>query len=256
MAVLDGKKGTLTERDGKLLRDLYLARYLSTPQIHRLHFGSESRTKMRLSKLGEKGWVRNMPFVDPLGRQRVCWRLTKEGFEMQAASVGMEDERWTPKQLGPDRARHYVQTNEVYVAARKPLARVPSLDATLGPYPNWEWLNEARASDSYDTPYTSGRRHQPDAEVWFCEALFVIERQTSLSRVKRDDIFDKVGAHKSYFEYGFDDPPGEAAVLFACDDRRVMEIAREAGHRHGVEVVADIPEMIGAYLCQSALRLP
>jgi hypothetical protein len=44
-------------------------------------------------------------------------------------------------------------------------------------------------------------------------------------------------------------------VLFACDDRRVMEIAREAGHRHGIEVVADIPEMIGDYLCQSALRL-
>ena len=181
MPILEGKKGTLTARDMASMESIFFARYLDNAQVHRLHFTSSSRTRTRLYKLQEKGAIKALNFRDALGRPRVCWRLTREGFETVAADLDY-DERWTPKQLGPERLRHHVATNEVFVAARRPFAEIPSLDDTLGPYPGWEWLHEARAADAYE--YAGEEyRYQPDAEVWLCGSLFIVERQTRLSRV-------------------------------------------------------------------------
>lgn len=247
MVLLDGKKGAVTERDERVCRDIFRARYLSTPQLHRLHFGSESRTKMRLGRLTEKGWVRNMVFYDDLGRRRTCWRLTKDGFESQAASLNLDDETWTPKQLGPEKIRHYIQTNEVYTALKTPFNKDKSLDEILGPYPHWEWLNEQRASDSFEYANESFD-HQPDAEVWFAGKLFIIERQTTESRVKTEDIYDKVKGHRSYALYGADLELSDAEVLFACDDQRIADTARRAGEHHKLSVVADSSEKIASHI--------
>lgn len=253
MTIFEGKKGTITARDAALMESVFFARYLDNAQVHRLHFTSSSRTRTRLYKLQEKGAVKALNFRDSLGRPRVCWRLTREGFETVAADLDY-DERWTPKQLGPERLRHHVATNEVLVAARRPFTDVPSLDETLGPYPNWEWLHEARSADAYE--YAGEEyRYQPDAEVWFCGSLFIVERQTKLSRVKPGDIDQKIAAHGTYLRYGLDEQPAEAAVLFACDDRRVAKLAESAGRKYAVDVVAGTSERIGDYLCQTAARL-
>jgi hypothetical protein len=253
MAITYGKTGTVTQRDDEIVQDLFFARYLDTSQIHRLFFGSYSRAKERMRQLKRKGWVDNLAFVDAAGKQKVAWRLTREAFETAAASLG-SDERWTPKQLGPERTRHYIATNEVYVALRRPLTNVLSLDEILGPYPAWRWLNEARAVYDYQTP-DHNYRHQPDAEVWIGCAMFFIERQTRLSRVKVEDIYDKVKYHANYVQWSFAEEPPRYAVLFACEDRRICEAARRAGEQYGIEVVADGSEMIGHHLCREALDI-
>ena len=51
------------------------------------------------------------------------------------------------------------------------------------------------------------------------------------------------------------DESDKVDVLFACDDKRVAELAERAGRRYGVEVIAGSVEHVAYYLYQSALRL-
>jgi hypothetical protein len=166
---------------------------------------------------------------------------------MVAESLGLDDERYVPKQLGQEGAVHHVKTAEVYVAAKA------DLDEILGPYPAWSWEHEKRAQDSYRY---SGRLmgHQPDAHVRFADHLFVVERQTKESRVSPKAIDDKVSSHATYARVRLDEPD-KMDVLFACDDKRVVELAERAGKRYGVDVIAGSVEHVAYYLYQSALRL-
>lgn len=252
MAILTGRKGTITERDQRILEAVFVCRYLSTRQLALLFFNSTSRARTRLPELEKKGYLdkRSIYVVAPVkdhpGVRETVWHLTKAGFESVAETLGSE-EAYTPKQLLPEKARHYVRTAEVYVAAR------PGLDRELGPHPAWEWRHEKRAADAYeyaDTPYV----HQPDAHVLFRDHMFIIERQTAESRLGPKGIYKKVAAHKRYVEVVLKKPE-EVQVLFACDDPVVAEAAERAGREHRIYTVAGDVDTIGRHLYQSALRL-
>ena len=51
MPILTGRKGTITERDQRLLEAVFVCRYLSTRQLARLFFNSTSRARTRLPEL-------------------------------------------------------------------------------------------------------------------------------------------------------------------------------------------------------------
>lgn len=252
MAILTGRKGTITERDQRLLKAVFVCRYLSTRLVALLFFNSASRARTRLPELEKKGYLqkRSIYLVSPTrdhpGVRETVWHLTKAGFESVAETLGSE-ETFTPKQLLPEKARHYVRTTEVYVAAR------PGLDRELGPHPEWEWRHEKRAADAYeyaDTPYV----HQPDAHVLFRDHVFIIERQTAESRLGPKGIYKKVAAHRRYVEVVLK-KPDETQVLFACDDPAVAATAERAGRENGIYTVAGDVDRIAHHLYQSALRL-
>jgi hypothetical protein len=248
-----GRSATITPRDDAIMLALFLCRYLSTAELAILFFNSKSAARRRLAELVNKGYLEprslyaTMPTWDRRGKRENVWHLTKQGFEMVAESLGLDDERYVPKQLGQEGAIHHVKTAEVYVAAKA------DLDEILGPYPAWSWEHEKRAQDSYRY---SGRLmgHQPDAHVRFADHLFVVERQTRESRVGPKAIDDKVSSHATYARVRLDEPD-KMDVLFACDDKRVAELAERAGKRYGVDVIAGSVEHVAYYLYQSALRL-
>lgn len=252
MAILTGRKGTITGRDQRILEAVFVCRYLSTRQLARLFFNSTSRARTRLPELEKKGYLdkRSVYLVSPVkdhpGIRESVWHLTKGGFESVVETLGSE-EPYTPKQLLPEKARHYVRTAEAYVAAR------PALDRELGPHPKWEWRHEKRAADAYeyaDAPYV----HQPDAHVLFRDHVFIIERQTAESRLTPKGVYKKVAAHKRYVEVVLKKSE-ETQILFACDDQTVARVAERAGREKGIYTFAGDVDRLAHHLYQSALRL-
>lgn len=250
MTLLAGRKGTITPRDQRILKTLFFCRYLTGGQIAVLFFTSTSRARARLSELGEKGYLsrRSMyvrdPSWDDKAAKQTVWHLTKAGHEAVAETLGVE-EPYASKQLLPDKAAHYVLTNEVYVAAKA------DLDAELGPYPEWEWRHEKRAAYAGEygsVPYA----HKPDAHVLFRDHVFILERQTAESKVGPKAIDKKVSDHKRYIDLRLDTP---AEILFACDDPSAARQAERAGQRHSVRVIGGDVERIARYLYTSAVRL-
>ncbi len=250
MALKTGRGGTITRRDQKIFEALFFCRYLSTKQIAALFFGSAGRARARLSELYDKGYVtpRSMYVRDPSWEVRAApqsvWHLTREGFGSVVENLGL-DEDYTPKQLLPERARHYVLANEVYVAARD------GLDDELDPYPEWEWRHEKRAL--YEGEYENvGYVHNPDAHVVFRGHTFIVERQTAESKVGPKAIYKKVADHRLYANLRLG---GSAEVLFACDDPNVARQAERAGEEYGIRVIGGDVARVADYLYTSAVRL-
>jgi len=252
VAILTGRKGAITERDQRILEAVFVCRYLSTRQLARLFFTSTSRARTRLPELEKKGYLQKRsvylvaPTRDHPGVRETVWHLTKAGFESVAETLGSE-EGYTPKQLLPEKARHYVRTAEVYVAAR------PGLDRELGPHPAWQWRHEKRAADAYeyaDAPYV----HQPDAHVLFRDHVFIVERQTAEARLGPKGVYKKLEDHGRYAKVVLKKPE-ETQVLFACDNVAVAQAAERAGREHGVYTVAGSVGRIAHHLYQSAIRL-
>lgn len=249
----NGRRASLTPRDDKLMRALYFCRYVATSELAALFFGSKSAARRRLAQLEGKGAIESrnffitMPEWDAHGKCENVYHLSKVGFETVTESLGLYDERHVANQLGQEGAVHHAKTAEVYVAIKA------DLDKILGPYPAWEWEHEKKAHDRYRyAGKTMG--HQPDAHVRFADRVFVIERQTEESRPKPRDVDDKVSGHAVWAQTRTDDPAA-VEVLFACDERRVAELAERAGERYGIDVVAGGVEDVAHYLYQRALRL-
>lgn len=253
MMLKAGRAGTITERDREVLLSLFFCRYMSTPQLARMFFPSASKARSRLARLLKKGYVTNrtMYVVEPKKwDERVAaqgvWHLTKPGFDSVAETLGLE-ESFTPKQLLPKQARHYVRAAEIYAAVKH------RLDGELGPYPSWEWRHEKRvlyAGEYENVPY----QHKPDAHVMFCDHVFIIERQTAESKVGPTKIYEKVEGHKRYTELRLRRP---TEVLFAFDrgDSPMIDAARRAGEQHGIEVIGRDVAGTADYLYNAALRL-
>ena len=253
MALATGRSGTITERDREILMDLFFCRYMSTKQLEYLFFPSASKARTRLAKLAKKGYITNrtMYILEPKDwHDRVSpqgvWHLTKAGFDSITESLGIE-ETYASKPLLPKEARHYVRAAEVYVAAKH------ILDEELDSYPEWEWLHEKRVlySGEYaNVPY----QHKPDAHVVFRGHTFILERQTTESKIGPKKIYKKVEDHKRYVELKLRAP---AEVLFAFDAEgsHLVDAAKRAGEQHGIRVVAGEVEQIAHYLYNSAVRL-
>ena len=236
-----------------MLQAIFFARYLTTNQLTSLFYNSANRASTRLNQLKKKGYVSGRlvytkkPAQGYPGKRETVWHLSKEAFEMVAGDLEIDDD-YTPKQLGEKRTRDCLKANEVFVVAK------PLLEEELGDYPNWEWRHEKRAYDYYwylEDP----QHHRPDAQVLFCDHLFIIERQTRESHVTREEIYDKVSGHHLYVTIELRKDLEEVEVLFACDDERVAEIARRAGEHYGISVRAYSPYKTADYLYNRAAYL-
>jgi hypothetical protein len=253
MTLAAGRTGTLTDRDKEIFLSLFFCRYMSTTQLADLFFPSPSKARSRLARLAKKGYVTNrtMYIVEPTSWENRAsaqgvWHLTKPGFDSVAETLDLE-ESFTPKQLLPKQARHYVRAAEVYAAVKH------RLDAELGDYPGWEWRHERRvlyAGEYENVPY----QHKPDAHVLFCGHVFIVERQTAESKVGSAKIYEKVEDHKRYVKLKLR-RPAEVLFAFDSDDSPMIDTARRAGEQYGIEVVGRDVAGIADYLYNAALRL-
>jgi hypothetical protein len=242
VALKSGQAGTITPRDEALLRDLYFCRFLSTEQVAALRFPSFESARVRLYALMRKGWVVNQVHRPNL----VLWRLSREGFERQRASLDREKEP-TPDFFQGPKVEHYLEANDLY-------ARVaPRLERVLGPYPAWEWKNEGRCIRRYELG-GERRAHQPDAEILLPEHLFLFERQSRRARYAASQIREKVAAHALYLRR-VPRPETRVELLFACELDREKRAAVEAGEELGVEVAASSLGGIANHLERTAVAV-
>lgn len=99
----------ITPRDRRVLRDLWLLRYLTTAQVARLHFGHHKLAQRRLRRLAGLG------LVDPFqaegaaraGFHAYTYRLTAAGARIVAAEAGMAP-RDISAPVRPPRGRGYL----------------------------------------------------------------------------------------------------------------------------------------------------
>ena len=120
-----------------MLQAIFFARYLTTNQITSLFYNSANRASTRLNQLKKKGYVSGRlvytkkPAEGYPGKRETVWHLSKEAFEMVAGDLEIDDDDYTPKQLGEKRTRDCLKANEVFVVAkaapRGRARRVPEL---------------------------------------------------------------------------------------------------------------------------------
>ena len=253
MVIAAGRKGTTTNRDQRIFESLFFCRYLSTKQITHLFFGSGSRARTRLGELEEKGYItRHAMYVrapknwEDRGGLETIWYLTKPGFDSVATTHGFT-ETYASKRLLDERIAHYILTNEVYVAVKE------VLDEVLEPYPEWEWRHETRvlySGEYVNVPY----QHKPDAHIVFRGHTFILERQTTESKVGPSKIYERVEEHKRYVELKLK-TPAEVLYAFDTDQSHLIEVAERAGEQYGIRVVAGDVARIADYLENNAVRL-
>ena len=217
MTMMRRSRNILTARDESILRDLYFTRFLSREQIA-ARFWPEGRSVYfpasdpgRTARGGKRYPMPRVPspasaerrlrslvdrryLVRPLEHEgAILYLLSKAAFRREAEDVYRQDERYRtwPKSRIP----HYLDTNDVYVAL------AGELDAILGgPYPNWEWRDEARSHLDYKYG-GEDHKHQPDAEIHFADRVFFVERQTRRSREPRATFDDKMASYATHLDY-------------------------------------------------------
>jgi len=81
----------VTPRDGAILRDAWLFRYLTAAQLNRLHFGHLKIAQRRLRKLVALDLIARfrLPSAAPLGDQRWIYCLSRRGAREVAASENL-----------------------------------------------------------------------------------------------------------------------------------------------------------------------
>jgi hypothetical protein len=163
------------------------ARKLSTGQVAKLEFptstGSRERAaRSRLYLLKKEGrYLTNRTDLKGVG---TAWELTREGFRVMRESPSEA----YPAPLDPDRARHLIATNDVYVGLVRMPRGLPGIEDA-----DWRWVPEPLCQWRYDVPLEprrqrrsgagAGRLLKPDAEVvLFEEVVFFIERQTAWAK--------------------------------------------------------------------------
>lgn len=103
-----GNIGThLTARDRRILRDIWLYRYLRTPQVTRLHFSNQKLAQRRMRRLVEGGFVERFRADDAVraGFRTWCFRLSRKGARVVASSEGLPVRGVIPSSRAPRRLR-------------------------------------------------------------------------------------------------------------------------------------------------------
>lgn len=123
----------LTERDEKILRDLFEYRTLTVKQIHELYFEKTSMnyTYLRLHQLKKAGYVRSQPIVVDGQKRAACYYLTDAGLKELTERDLKEAENVKSHHLyikGSQRP-YVVELNEIYVGLRKAGTRWEVLDS-------------------------------------------------------------------------------------------------------------------------------
>ena len=174
-------------RDWRMYDHLGRARKLSTGQVAKLEFPDEHgqpRARRPLAALpAQEG--RSLPHQShrpQRGRDRLGTH--PRGLQGHAG----EPLGGIPGPLDPDRARHLIATNDVYVGLVRMPRGLPGIEDA-----DWRWVPEPLCQWRYDVPLEprrqrrsgagAGRLLKPDAEVvLFEEVVFFIERQTAWAK--------------------------------------------------------------------------
>lgn len=231
----------LTDRDEKVLTDLYFCRILSTEQIAAKYFNHYNTAKSRLAVVKDMDMItRRNPW-----QGTTIWMLTRRAFDREIEALGCEGERYRdwPKQMA---IGHFLDTNDVFIDISE------EMDEVLGEHPAWEWKNEPRAREAFKDAEGKGV-HRPDAEIAFADNRYFLERQTSRARKTAKDLDKKLETYRRYIRRqrreGFE---GEMEVLYACDEERDMKHAKNAADHHGVQMTAGKPGLIAEHLVSNA----
>jgi hypothetical protein len=183
-------------RDWRIYHHLR-CRKLSTEQVAKLEFPDEygqpreRAPRSRLYLLMKEGsYLTNRTDLKGVG---TVWKLTREGFRVMRESPSEA----YPAPLDPDRARHLIATNDVYVELVRMLRGLLAIDDE-----DWKWVPEPLCHRRYDVSLEArrqrragagvGRLLKPDAEVvLFEEVVFFIERRTAWAKRKAETLHDK-----------------------------------------------------------------
>ena len=232
----------LTDRDEKVLTDLYFCRILSTEQITAKYFNNYNTAKRRMGEVrNELEMVRRR---NPWAGTTI-WTLTRRAFDREIEALGREGERYRewPKQMA---IQHFLDTNDVFIDISD------EMDEVLGEYPAWEWKDEPHAREAFKDGEGKGI-HRPDAEIIFGGNRYFLERQTNRARKTAKDLEKKLDTYRRYIRrQRRDGVEGELEVLYACDEERDMKYAKDAANDHGVQMTAGKPGLIAEHLVSNA----
>lgn len=117
---MDAKKIVLTDRDTRLLVDLYTHRFLTIPQLRLTHFVSDQTAFRRVRQLRQTGLIDS--FQVPNIPESIH-RLTSKGLQVVAESLGVErdDLKWNEPSTKPRDyyfMRHFLAINDFRIALR------------------------------------------------------------------------------------------------------------------------------------------
>ncbi len=234
-------------RDWRIYHHLGRARKLSTEQVADLEFPDEygqpreraARSRLYLLKK-EGSYLTNRTDLKGVG---TAWELTREGFRVMRESPSEA----YPAPLDPDRARHLIATNDVYVELVRMLRGLPGIEDA-----DWRWVPEPECHRRYDVPLEArrqrrsgagvGRLLKPDAEVvLFEEVVFFIERQTAWAKKKPEILHDKVfGYHRYENSAERRSDPRRTLLFWACDLERDGLAVLEAADEHPTKSLRDL----------------
>ncbi len=258
MTILTARRGSASERDHDVMRDLFFCGALTIEQIAELHFARTCTTRVRtqaknrLYELKGRGYLDNEVVYADRGAVMNFFYLTRQAHERKARDLWTDLPYRGAPGLAASKAPHFRDTNQLYVLLREELDALLGGPPADGGPPGWIWSDE-RASQ---VAYVAGNReevHRPDARLTFAGHHFVIERQTKRARATRAEIWGKVEKHKAAMSLPGAPDPSEVELLFACDEPRDADSARRAAGQHGVAVYADTPEKVVSHVVGAAM---
>lgn len=251
----------LKRRDEALFADLYLTRYLTTPQIAELYFlmedpndpaseptiPSPGAAERRLYRLANLGWLANHSGLrTSLGNTYKLWVLSEEAFHREREEFADSKEQKIPAAPKIGRLDHLVHTNDLYVAC------APTLRFLLGEpdsdgSESWTWRYEGKVPREITTR-GEPRKLRPDAEIKIADTLFFVEYQTRESHVTVEKMQDKATNYAHYVANVLRVEPDQAQLLLVTDQPRIADGTLARARRDGLRATAGTPSQINEHL--------
>lgn len=272
--ILTGKKGTITERDRRILEDLFLVDRATVGQLWRQHFeGISSRAAQnRLLMLRAKGRVENettcvathdgirtLNFYRLTAEQRAQFgrSMMSRGLDFERLFASFSGGRKNPEFAGlddleVDRALHQEKISALYFelkgALQRHLRRVGE---------GWIWRNERRALRPYEDAH-GHKYYRPDAEILLykpspvfadLESLarasqappeplhLFFEVQTKASGLSSASVADKVAHHALAHTIPGFPPKDRTFFVFIGETLAHVEAAATAASSYGVPAI-------------------
>lgn len=231
------KGSTPTRRDEAIFTDLYLSRYLTTNQIAKMYFVSNSgapnkeRTSVeaadrRLQRLASHGWiVAHKHLMTGPTTTRKLWSLTESSFERQREILSDNKEAKAPQRPPLANLEHRIGISDIYrdcSMAFRMLLDEPTLDMSTG-IKSWSWYHEGKIDRSI-MKNSGTQKLKPDAELHTPGLIFFIEYQTEDSRIGNAAMNDKISNYERYITHLLpEQTDAEPHLVVATDASWVVE---------------------------------